>query len=164
MASPRFQRARAHRFARYVGGNITLNSTSWANVHASAFDLTLEAQVGDVLVATPNFRVSTEAVDLWFDAVTVVSGTVTNSFSRAGAVTTSPPSYGVPGWKCVSGIEQIVVGGVPYTVVAGDIVDGRVTVRLRYVTATATNRTMNADGTNWPAFFMLQNIGPQDPE
>jgi hypothetical protein len=51
--------------------------------------------------------------------------------------------------------------GVPvqYVVVAGDIVTGQVTVRLRYAMSSATNRTLFAD-TNGPLQVQLTNYGP----
>lgn len=146
--------------ARRTSGNVTLNSTNWANVD-TGLDLVLnEVQVGDELVFGANFRVSTEAVTAYFDVVTVVSSTVTNSFGRAAAVETSPGSQGIIGWRAEASVATASSGTAPpYTVVSGDITAGTVTLRLRYATASATNRTMNAD-TTAPLDVWAMNLGP----
>lgn len=162
MAYPRFQRARAFRTARSTAGDITLNSTAWANVD-TALDMTIEAQVGDVLMYTPSALTGAQTVDTYFDVVTLVSSAPLNSFAKAGAVEASPGTMGWQAWFCLPTALMTLSGPAWYTVVAGDIVSGQVTTRLRYATFSATNRTLYRNANN-PLAVMLHNLGPADPE
>ena len=145
--------------ARRTSGNITLNSTAWANVD-TGLDLTLDAAAGDEIVYGLSAVVSAAAPFVWFDVVTVVSGTITNSFGRRAAVEASPGDQGVSAWWSDDDVIAAVSGTAPpYTVQAGDIVSGAVTLRLRYATDTAVNRLLNAT-TTIPLDVWAQNTGP----
>lgn len=165
MPYPRFQRSRDFKFARRTSGNITLNSTAWANVD-TGLDLTLKAQVGDVVEATINGFVGVENVVALFNVVTVVSGSVVNAFDAAGAEIAG--SEGLGGWyaRADTSYGAILSGTAHYTIVSGDLAAGFVTFRLRYKTATATNRTLRAATPAAGAHaleWVVKNLGPVDP-
>lgn len=160
MSYPRYLRSRQMVKARRTSGNLTLNSTSWANVD-TGIDLVLdEVQVGDELVAGISGLAGNESVSLYLDVVTVVSSTPVNSFAKAGAVEASPGVEGIQAWRA-DGASFLAVGGLsmPYTVVSGDLSSGSVTLRLRYATSTATNKTLRAQ-TNNPLDVWAWNTGP----
>lgn len=161
MSYPRHQLSRAFKIARRNSGNITLNSTNWANVDIG-MDHVLAAQVNDVIFGGLSGLTGNENVGAYFDIVTVVAAAPLNSFGKAGAVETAPGVQGILQWQSFQGQGYLGVGGeYPYTVVAGDIVNGVVTVRLRYATNIATNKTLFAD-TNHPLAFWAKNLGPVD--
>lgn len=164
MAYPRFRLARAHRSTRRTSGILTLNSTAWANVD-TGLDIILEAQVGDELRATLGTMWESATPIGYLDVVTLVSAAPLNSFAKRGAVEASPTTVtGVPAWIGPASTQTPVSGAAPlYTVVSGDIVSGAVTLRLRYATSTATNRSLNAS-TAIPLDFTVENLGPADPE
>lgn len=160
MAYPRFGRARSLVKARRTAGDLTLNSTSWANVD-TGLDLTLdECQEGDEIVYGVSGLLGATALEVKFDAVTVVSGTPTNSFAKRGAVDASPGAH-IAAWYVNDTAKLQHVGGTtpPYTVVAGDLVSGAITFRLRYATYTATNRTLLASASH-PLDVWVMNLGP----
>lgn len=146
--------------ARRTAGNLTLNSTSWANVD-TGLDLVLnEVQEGDEIVYGISYRVSNEAVTLYLDVATIVSGSPYRSLGRRDAVEASPGDQGIIGWRAESSVATSESGmAPPYTVVAGDISSGSVTLRLRYATASAANRTMNGASTA-PLDVWAMNLGP----
>lgn len=159
MAYPRFQASKSFKVVRYTTGNFTLNSTSWANIHASAFDVTIAAQSGDVIVVHFAGCYGNEAVQVGIDVATIPGGTVTNYFG--GAVETSTGD-GVPAWLGPAGALSSFGGAAMRTLVAGDLSGNTVSVRPRYRTTAATNKTLYAN-TGLPVFMMVQNIGPVDP-
>lgn len=160
MATPRFTRSRNHRFERYTAGTITLNSTSWADV-PSISTKTVEAQVGDVLAAEVLFIYGSEGVNVYMGAVTSVSGTPTNSFATGGAAPTSTTGDEIRGWVGLDTGYTHIAGRCFYTVQAGDILAGQVTVRFRYRTGTAADKTIYSS-TDSGIFFAVANLGPQD--
>jgi len=160
MGHPRYRLARAHKVTTRSAGNLTLNSTNWANVD-TGLDITLAAQAGDVLEASLSAVVDANAVILYLDVVTVVSAAPVNSFGKKGAVTAAPLPAGVSSWYCAASVLTMVGAPIHYTAVAGDLASGLVTLRLRYATATATNRILNADS-NVPVEFCVKNLGPAD--
>ena len=158
----RFQKARAFKHTRRQSTDITMNSTNWANVD-TALDLVLAANVGDVLEAHLNLVCGNQTPDAYFDVATIVSSSPVNSFGKAGAVETAPSgTLGVPGWYCRGSAYDKAAGVAMYTVVAGDRdASGYVTLRLRYATSTATNRTLYASV--YPILWGVKNLGPVDP-
>lgn len=153
MAYPRYLRSETHKFNNDTSGDVTLNSTSWAIAHASRFRLTLaECQEGDVLYASVNLSVESQATDLFFDFATVVSSAIENRF----AGTTS----GVASLYCATSAYQWKEGGIGYTITADDIVGGSVEVALAYKTTSATNRTLRSSAGAYPVAFSVMNLGP----
>lgn len=142
--------------ARRTSGDFTLNNTSWANLD-TGLDLTLAADAGDVIQVGISALVANEATALYLDVVTIVSSTVTNSFATGGAVNAS--GQGIMAWRGSASVEQAVGGPFWYKAVSGDISGGNVTLRLRFRTNTAVNKTLYAQ-TNLPLVFTAQNHGP----
>lgn len=120
--------------ARRTAGNVTVNSTSWANVD-TAIDLTIAADASDIVLIGLSGRwinPASVATYAFLDAVTVVSGSPLNSVQQAGAV--SGTSNGVQAWRNLASTANADVGmggTIAYVVQAGDIVSGNVTFRLR---------------------------------
>ncbi len=160
MSYPRFQRARNHVMSRRTSGDISFSTATvaWANVD-TGLDLVLAAAVNDVIEVSLSALVGNESPDLYLDCVTIVGGSPVNSFGNAGAVSASPPKYGIASWRCAG--SQYCPIGAPhrYTVVSGDISSGNVTLRLRGATSTNTSRSIFA-GTNYALQFLARNLGP----
>jgi hypothetical protein len=159
--STRYQLARAFKRVRRTTGDITLGtSANWANVD-TAVDFVLAAAVGDELEYAINGYLTTTAGSGSFDVCTVVAGAPVNSFANGGAVTAAPPPYGVQGWTMPGSTLAPVAGSAWYTVVAGDLVAGYVTLRLRYQLGVAS-RVLYSSANN-PLFLCARNLGPADP-
>ncbi len=135
-------------------------AVAWTNLD-TGMDITIAAQVGDTLEASLSALVGSETVSAYFDVVTIVSATPVNSFGKRGAVETAAGFY-IIGWFCSNGVFTPLGAPVHYTVVAGDLVSGLVTLRLRYATSAATNKTFYASGTTHIAEFCVSNRGPVD--
>lgn len=161
MAYPRFRQSRAHKRIRYVSGSITLNQTAWTDlVAAGALDIVLRAQVGDDLEYGLSGIIGNTAVESYFDVVTVVSGAPVNSFAQAGPVVPiGTGAYGVSGWYTSASRQDTLSGSAWYTVVAGDLSGGKVTLRPRYADSAATARTLFASANN-PFLLTAKNLGP----
>lgn len=142
--------------SRYTTGSLTLNSTTWANVSGPT-DIVLAADAGDVIQVSIACAVGNEATDLYLDVVTIVSAAVTNSFAQQGAV--SATSQGIMNWRSIPGTFNSPGGPFWYKLVSGDISSGNVTLRLRYRTSSATNKTIFA-GTDTAFSFFARNHGP----
>lgn len=159
MGYPRFQLARAHKFLRRTSGNLTINSASWASVD-TGLDITLEAQVGDVIEYSINGYWGSEAVVGLLDVVTVVSAAPVNAFGQGGAE--SNTNDGAVGWVGVSGVNSPVTGPVFYTVQAADVSGGTVTLRLRGRTVSGGTKLLQATAGD-PLMVAAKNLGPMDP-
>lgn len=160
MAYPRFQRARDFKFITRTSGNMTLNSTSWANVD-NGLDIVLVAQAGDVIEVGGGWLIENQNPDLFTDVATIVSGIPVNYFGTQGAE--SATSQGIHGWYGLGGgVYMSVGGGDMKELVSGDISSGTVTLRLRYRTLSAANRVVRATADN-PFRWWAKNLGPKDP-
>jgi hypothetical protein len=142
--------------SRYTAGDVTLNSTTWANVGGPA-DLVLAASTGDVIEVNFSARFDNGAVQTHLDVVTMVGGSPVNSFANAGATTAG--TQGIISWTGFSGQFASIGGAFYYKLVSGDISSNTVTLRLRYQTASATNRTLYANA-NYAQVFFARNHGP----
>jgi hypothetical protein len=142
--------------SRYTTGNLTLNSTTWANVGGPA-DLVLAADAGDVVQVNISCAFGNEAVDAYLDVATIVGSTVTNSFGANG--TPSNTHQGILSWRGLASIYPSVGAGFWYKLVSGDISSSTVTLRLRYRTSTATNKVIFC-ATDYPFSFFARNHGP----
>lgn len=138
-------------FVEVTSGNITLDATAITGL--AAFDLTLTAAAGDILVVEPNCKLNTVAQSVAFDVYTMVSGSRVNPVG-VGLSASLASTLGVAAWVISSGDTSgpMLQGAYRYTLQAGDIDAGAVTVRLHYAKSTTTARTMFADA-NTPAFF-----------
>lgn len=168
MSYPRFRRSRAHKMAsRATGTAISLNSNAIAELAAAtngpgtgAFDLTLEAQVGDTLEwAFNGIAVGVAGTPTAFDVYTMVSGSRVNPFG-AGLSAANASTLGVAGWFVENVARNYpIAGSVLYVVQAGDIASGQVTCRPHYVQTTATAQTLHSEA-NVPLRMWLKNLGP----
>ena len=126
-------------WAQRASTDLVLNSTAWANVD-TAMDLTLAADAGDIIEVAASGLWGNENVTGYLDVVTLVGSTVTNSFAENGAVSAS--SGGITAWRIDGTIIRSFGGSYFYKLVSGDVSGGNVTLRLRYRTGTATNKTL----------------------
>lgn len=145
---------------RRTAGNLTLNSTNWANVD-TALDIVLTGvTAGDEIAYGASGLLQNENVQVFFDVATIVSSAPLNSLARRAAVETAPGTSGFAMWNSV-GAQYWRLAGVtpPYTLVSGDIVAGTVTLRLRYATGVASNKTLFASASNLLDVWAM-NLGP----
>ena len=144
--------------ARRTSGNISLNNTSWTNLD-TGMDLVIAAAAGDVLevsISGVTFG-SASSTTAFFDVATIVSAAVVNTFSTEGAESGS--SQGIQAWFQLTGADiRPLTGSATYTVQAGDISGGNVTLRLRGRCEAANARTIVA-GTNNPLKWSVKNLG-----
>ena len=162
MGTPRFLPARRHKFVDRRTGSIAmpLASAVWATLDATA-DITVEAQVGDVLLVDVNGLWGSEMQNGFLDVATWVSGAGVHWFG-SGEPTTNTGG-GVQTWYAdggVAGVYYKACGAIRYTVQAGDIVNGDVTLRLRY--RVTGNKTLYNTALN-PFQWSVENIGPVQP-
>lgn len=162
MAYPRYRAARSHKSFLRTAGNLTLNSTSWADLPTvgTTWDLVLAAQVGDTVEVGLSARIDSEAVELYLDVVTIVSAAAVTSVGNQAAP--SSTTRGVSAWTGIPSVVGKAAGSALYTLVSADISSGTVTLRLRYRTSSATNKVLNAVA-DYPLHFWGKNLGPADP-
>lgn len=163
MAYPRFQRARAFKYARRTSGVVSVTSSSAYQDVDTGLDITLNCQVGDVLEAVVSALGDTGggASEICMEAVTIVSATPTNAFSTGAAPAAT--NSGVLGWMMTRSQYSGVGGSAFYTVQSADIVSGLVTVRLRARLLTGTTARNIICDANDPLMFGVKNLGPVDP-
>jgi hypothetical protein len=139
--------------ARRSSGNLALNNTSWTDVD-TGIDLVLPAATGDVIEVSLNGLIGNEGVNANLDVATIVSAAPVTYFSSA---TGTPSGDGVAGWFAVAG--QYFLLGVPVALklVTGDVSAGTVTLRLRFKTAAASNKTLFAGATQF--VWSAKNLG-----
>lgn len=163
MAYPRHRLARAHKFVTRTSGDLTLNSTSWADLPGvgTSLDIVLAAQVGDTIEVGVSMALGGNTVYSFMNVATIVAAAVVNYVI---AVPSSSSGAGVKAWQQTGNVasDAGLGGSVMYTLVAGDISAGTVTLRPRYRTGTAANKTLNGTAAD-PFHFWAKNLGPQDP-
>lgn len=154
MSYPAYKFSRSHKHWKRAAAasDLTLNNTAWTALPTVTAH-TLAVEVGDVIVANISGTFGNEAVDAFLDV-----HTGTNYFASAG----DAAGEGIPGALGLSGALGRFNVFAPYTVVAGDITSGAVTLTVRYRTSTATNKTLYGSVAR-PLFFLVDNIGPVDP-
>lgn len=133
-------------------GNIAV-STSFTQIGP---DLTIDAAAGDVLEIATDFMCVNTGNDVQFDAATRVADTDTNWWSTGGSASRWPGGLGA--WYVSSGSFSGPRSAPRYTVQAGDVVSGQVTVRL-YGRCSGGSRTVNASAT-YPLRWWINNLGP----
>jgi hypothetical protein len=155
---PRHRLARAHKFFHRSAGNLTLASSTWADLPTigTTWDAVLAAQGGDTIEAGISGVLGSENVQMHFDACTVVAGTVVNYFASGTA-----SGAGTLAWLGEGAHTTNIGGSAMRTLVAGDLSAGTVTLRLRYRGSSATSRTLYASSDLW-FHFWVKNIGPVD--
>ena len=144
-------------YYRRTAGDYSLNNfSSFAAIDATNLNRTLAAATGDILEITLTSRYGAEAVNAFIDAATIVSSAAVNYVSGGAG---NSGDFGVAGWVGLSGVSNTLGGSVFYTVQAGDISGGNVTVRLMYRTGSAAVKTLRA-GTaqNDALFYGVKNL------
>lgn len=124
--------------------SLTLNSTSVANLD-TGLDLVVTAQTGDEIEVGMSGVYGNEDVANQMFVATIVSGSPVNYF---GSGSSTPASTSAWGKELNTEDYPPIAGGDRYTVQAGDISGGTVTLRLRYKTGTASNLTLFATAVN----------------
>lgn len=139
-------------FTKMVAGDITVSGATYGEI-SSGLRLSIAANPGDVLEYGLNaFSNPSGGSNGQFDAATLNgSNAIVNYFGCDGGATDS-----IGGWLTVASTYGWLQGAAFYTVVAGDIFNGRVTVTLIGRMAGAGTTTIEADATN-PAFAYLKN-------
>lgn len=159
MAYGMYQASRAFKFARITSGDFTFTSTTFVDL-SSAVDLTLAAQVSDVIEVGMAFTTMNSGGSNLnaFDVQTRVSSAGVNYIS--GGLTD-----GVAGWRAQNPTAanlMAITGSYFYTVTAGDLSGGTITLRPRG-RVNAGTATVSADGTQRAFFWFARNLGPMDP-
>lgn len=144
-------------FTKRTSGDVTLNGTSWGNVD-TGMDLTLTAVSGDTVEVAVSAWYGNEAVTASLDVVTMVSASPVNSLATGAAPDNA--NFGIAGLRIASTSAVVANASacIMYTLQSGDISGGAVTLRLRYRTSTAANRTLNATAAV-PLHFSAKNLG-----
>lgn len=137
-----------------TAGNLTLNSTSWANVDTGLDIVFAGAVAGDWVEVGIIGVWGTEAVTGHLDVVSMVAGSPAKSWGSNGNV--DPTGAGVRGWtgsNASTTVPATITGTVIKQLEAADIDSGSVTIRLRYRTGTAASKTLFATAANLLTFF-----------
>lgn len=136
--------------------SVTANDTAWHDVDNASLDMTIAATTGDVIAYSLSAAIGGEAVNMGLDVATIVAGAPVNYLGGGGGVA----SYGFQAWLSADTlINPHGIGGVcDYVVQAGDISGGNVTLRLRYRTGTAANKTITGSA-NQPLQVSVKNFG-----
>lgn len=127
--------------AQRTAGNLTLNNVSTFTDLSTDLDLTIAAVAGDKLgVVISGILDAASGVWVAFDAVSRVSAADVNYISNG---TGTPPTLGVPSWFTWDANDTLI-GEWIYTVQAGDLSGGNITLRFKYKTGIASGRTLRA--------------------
>lgn len=136
-----------------------VSGTTWADLPSigSAMDLTLPAQIGDVLEVGASLGWNASAVYGGLTAATIVSGSPVNHIQ---GWTSTTGGNGVKAWMQTGNINSDagLGGAVMYTIVAGDISAGTVTLRPRGRCLSASTKTISASASD-PFHFYVKNLG-----
>lgn len=140
--------------ARRASTDLNFNTTGWQNVD-TALDLTIAAAAGDKVIYSPNFTPGSTNNTFSFDVATIVSAAIVNYFCTG---TSTPAGSGLPGWRRDGGTGAYgVSGGFVYTVQAGDVSSGTITMRLRINPSSTTSRVISATATT-PLIVQAWNL------
>lgn len=135
-----------------TAGNLTLNSTAWANT-STTLDLTLAATTGDVIAA--------DIAGLWNNDAVIGSLNVVAVASGEGMSTrTANTDFGWQAWRGHASVLTSIGGSASRAMASADISGGNVISRIRHRTGTAANKTFYASTANGPLYFQVRNHGP----
>lgn len=133
-----------------TAGTLSVTSTTFTAAD-TALDLTMPAATGDIIEVAPNGLWGPEAITGEMDVATMVSGSPVNYVSGSNA-------RGVGGWSGPASQSESIGGPVQYTLVAGDISGGNVTLRLMVKVLTAGTKTLFAQSNSYPLYFSVKNL------
>lgn len=154
MPYPQFRRSRSFKFITYTGGNVAFGVA--ISDFATATDLTLDAQIGDVVEVGISAAWSNEAQAGYLDVATIVSNAVVNYYG-----TLAMPGIGISAWYGVQSSYSNIGGSFMRTLASADVSANTVTVRLRGK-ATGASKTLLATASD-PVHFWAKNLGPVQP-
>lgn len=142
--------------AKRTSGNLSESTSSWVNVD-TGLDLTIQADVGDVIMVAVSGVWQAGGVDKYMDVITVVSGMIVNSFSLDGAPTAT--GTGISGW--VGEATNLTPFGSSFfrALDINDVFNNSVTLRLRRRGPTTATTTLFANS-NTPFEWWARNLGP----
>lgn len=139
--------------AKLTSGDVTVTNNTDPDTLDASIDLTLAASEGDLVVVGVS-ALWNNGVWTAMDACTMVGGAKTNYVSTGSS---TPAGLGELAWFGSPGDLMHVSGKVPYTVVAGDLTSGQITLRL-LVRNSGTNRVLRATSGD-PVKFWAVNLG-----
>lgn len=131
------------------GGNHTTTSSTFADIHATLYDLSIAAVAGDQLLIT----FSTQ----WFHSA--VDSQLRIRFTAAGTAIASMPTNGLYCSSERASTSKYNEFAWTHTVVSGDISGGLVAVVPQFAT-NASTATVRNDTTNGLPLFRIVNFGP----
>ncbi len=150
---------RQHKFVNY-NGVLTTSSTTYVDMGIA--DIVLAAQVDDVI----EFGIAMNVYNSNTDSATMVEPVIVAAGAAVNATPLNTFSGGLTDgtWRQQSGVSFMVqmMGSFMYTVAAGDISSGTITLRLRWRVSSAT-ATMDATATNRRAHVWAKNLGLATP-
>jgi hypothetical protein len=127
-------------FVEYIGGNITVNASTMADLAtysggpgAGALDLVVPARAGDIIEASVNGLWDSTSGDGRVGYQTVVAGSAVSGVGMG-----LNDVNGVAGWASIVSGFRPIGGSVLYRVQAGDVSGGAVRVRPYAATTTGT--------------------------
>lgn len=140
-----------------TAGNLTpAGSTTWSAI-TTAHDVTIAASTGDKLLVGVSFYALLVATFTGIEMFTMNGSTRVNGITAGGASEFGTPAWSLPNSSFLG--TELPVGGVtPYTVVAGDVFSGNVTLRLHYRQGGATSFTVRANSAQ-PFTVFAVNLG-----
>lgn len=142
--------------AQRTAGDLTLNNSGGFTDLTTSIDLTIAAVTGDkICISLSGIFDAGSGSGNWtaIDAATRVSAADVNFVSNG---TGTPENLGVPAWFNWESPDTLN-GEWIYTVQAGDISGGNVTLRFKYKTGAASNRTLRA-ATGQPLTAWVKNF------
>lgn len=141
-----------------TAGDLTLNQTAITAVSTS-LDLTIAAAAGDLIEYGISGLLSAVAQAVNFDVYTMPSGSTVNPFG-AGLSALGAGVQGVAGWEVSTSNSATtqMSGSAMRVLVSGDVAAGVTTLRLMYVKATTTARSLFAQ-INIPLKVWAKNYG-----
>lgn len=124
-----------------TSGSITVNAATWEDLD-TGLDLVIAAAAGQVIEVGLSGATGTQAIEAYFDIVSIVGGNPFKNWSQN--IAEDNGHGGNSGWICRLGVQQQLSGSVSRAVAAGDIEGGNVTLRVRVRTNGAADRTVFA--------------------
>ena len=140
-------------FHKRTAADYTINSTTFTNLDTGT-DLVLSASSGDVVEVGCMLVWGSEATTACLDVASIVSGSPVNYWGTAGGSS----DFGISSWIGTTGQTESAGASTMRALVGGDISGGTVTLRLRYRTTSATNKTLRASST-LPFLWWAKNLG-----
>ncbi len=145
-------------FATRASTSLTLNSTTWANLD-TALDLVLKAKTNDIVEVHINGLYLGEAVSAFIEA-SAWDGAALQGAWGSGELTTSTGD-GIPSCFATAAVAlEVFSGRWMRRVTALDVAAGLLTIRWRYRTGSAANKTLLATAAD-PLHVIAVNHGPQ---